>query len=212
MLRHFHRWPGLLAAALILALALSGAALSLFPAMEWLASPGQVPGQTVADLAARVLATHPGVEQIRRSPSGRITAYWFVADQAGAAVVDPATGQDIASADQGAIQIWLTDFHRALLLDDTGRYATATGALAMLVLLQPLLEELLFRGLIQGRLLARSWRRRLLAAGRRGVLLMTRLIRLSFGLVLVRIGGGKCIGGVAHSIGDDPGKEGHFDD
>ena len=134
MLRHLHRWPGLLAAALILALALSGAALSLFPAMEWLASPGQVPGQTVADLAARVLATHPGVEQIRRSPSGRITAYWFVADQAGAAVVDPATGQDIASADQGAIQGWLTDFHRALLLDDTGRYATATGALAMLVL------------------------------------------------------------------------------
>ncbi len=36
-----------------------------------------------------------------------------------------------------------------------------------------------------GRLLARSWRRRLLVAGRRGVLLMTRLIRLSFGLVMV---------------------------
>ena len=134
MLRHLHRWPGLLAAVLVLALSLSGVALSLFPAMERLASADAVRGQTVADLAARVLETHPGVEQIRRSPSGRITAYWFDADQAGAAEVDPATGQDIASADQGAVQRWLTDFHRAFLLDDMGRYVTATGALAMLVL------------------------------------------------------------------------------
>ena len=134
MLRHLHRWPGLLASALVLALSLSGASLSLFPAMERLAAPAEVPEQTVADLAARVLATHPGVEQIRRSPSGRITAYWFDAGLAGAAVVDPGTGQDIASADQGAIQRWLTDFHRSLLLDDTGRYVTAIGALAILVL------------------------------------------------------------------------------
>jgi sulfite reductase (NADPH) flavoprotein alpha-component len=134
MLRQFHRWPGLLAAALILALALSGAALSLFPAMERLSSPTAVRGQTVGDLAAVVLAAHPGVEQIRRSPSGKITAYWFDGDVAGAAVVDPATGLDVASADQGAVQRWLTDFHRSLLLGDTGRYATAGAALALLVL------------------------------------------------------------------------------
>ena len=134
MLRHIHRWPGLLAAALILALALSGAVLSLFPALERLSAPTAVAGQTVGDLAAKVLATHPGVEQIRRSPSGRVTAYWFDAGVAGAAVVDPATGQDVASADQGAVQRWLTDFHRALLLGDAGRYGSAAGALAMLVL------------------------------------------------------------------------------
>lgn len=134
MLRHLHRWPGLLAAVLILALALSGAALSLFPAMERLSSPAQVGGQTVGDLAALVLAAHPGVEQIRRSPSGKITAYWFDAGVAGAAVVDPATGLDVFSADQGAVQRWLTDFHRSLLLGDSGRYATAAGALALLVL------------------------------------------------------------------------------
>lgn len=134
MLRQIHRWPGLLAAALILALALSGAALSLFPALERLSSPAAVSGQTVGDLAAKVLAAHPGVEQIRRSPSGRITAYWFEGDVAGAAVVDPATGQDVASADQGAVQRWLTDFHRSLLLGDAGRYGSAAGAVAMLVL------------------------------------------------------------------------------
>ncbi len=134
MLRQFHRWPGLIAGALILALALSGAALSLFPAMERLAAPGAVSGQTVGDLAAKVLVTHPGVEQIRRSTSGKITAYWFDAGVAGAAVVDPATGQDVASADQGPVQRWLIDFHRSLLLGDAGRYATAVGALALLLL------------------------------------------------------------------------------
>jgi sulfite reductase (NADPH) flavoprotein alpha-component len=134
MLRHFHRWPGLLAALLILALALSGAVLSLFPAMERLSSPRSIGGQTVGDLAALVLAAHPGVEQIRRSPSGKITAYWFDGDVAGAAVVDPATGLDVSSADQGAVQRWLTDFHRSLLLGDTGRIATAMGALALLAL------------------------------------------------------------------------------
>jgi sulfite reductase (NADPH) flavoprotein alpha-component len=134
MLRQFHRWPGLLAAALILALALSGAALSLFPAMERLSSPSAVGGQTVGNLAGVVLAAHPGVEQIRRSPSGKITAYWFDGDVAGAAVVDPATGLDAGSADQGAVQRWLTDFHRSLLLGDAGRYVTAGAALAMVML------------------------------------------------------------------------------
>lgn len=134
MLRHSHRWPGLLAALLILALALSGAALSLFPVMARLSSPVPVAGQTVGDLAARVLAAHPGVEQIRRAPSGKITAYWFDAGVAGAAVVDPATGLDFGSADQGAVQRWLTDFHRSFLLGDTGRFASAAGAGALLML------------------------------------------------------------------------------
>jgi sulfite reductase (NADPH) flavoprotein alpha-component len=134
MLRQVHRWPGLLAAALILVLALSGASLSLFPMMERLSSPAAVGGQTVGDLAAKVLAVHPGVEQIRRSPSGKVTAYWFDGDVVGAAVVDPATGQDVGSADKGAVQRWLTDFHRSLLLGDTGRYGSAAGALTMLLL------------------------------------------------------------------------------
>jgi sulfite reductase (NADPH) flavoprotein alpha-component len=49
-------------------------------------------------------------------------------------MVDPATGLGIASADQGAVQRWLTDFHRSLLLGDTGRYATAVAALALMAL------------------------------------------------------------------------------
>ncbi len=134
MPRQFHRWPGLLAAALILALALSGAGLSLFPAIDRLSAPAPIAGQTVGELAALVLAAHPGVEQIKRAPSGKITAYWFDGGVAGAAVLDPATGLDAATADQSAAQRWLTDFHRSLLLGDRGRFATAAAAMALLVL------------------------------------------------------------------------------
>lgn len=134
MLRSLHRWPGLLAAALLIALSLSGAALSVFPAIEAVTAPSAVSGQTVADLAAKVLLAHPTVEQIRRAPSGKITAYWFDGNAPGAAIIDPATGQDAGNADPSALHRWLTDFHRALLMEDAGRWATAAGALAMLVL------------------------------------------------------------------------------
>lgn len=134
MLRLLHRWPGLIAGLLVLVLSLSGAALSVYPTMERLAVPVEVRGQKVGDLAASVLVVHPGLEQIRRSPSGTITAYWFDDGVARAAVVDPATGHDVASADQGPVQRWLIEFHRELLLGDAGRFGAAAGALAMLVL------------------------------------------------------------------------------
>ena len=134
MIRALHRWPGLLALALLIVLAVSGAALSIFPAAERLAAPQAAADLTVADLAARIQAAYPGVEQIRRAPSGRITAYWFDGGTPGSAVIDPATGQGIASADPNAVERWLTNLHRSLFLDDGGRLVMAAGAAAMLVL------------------------------------------------------------------------------
>lgn len=134
MIRSLHRWPGLLALALVTLLALSGAALSVFPAAERLSAPQAAAGLSVAELVARVAAVHPGVEQIRRAPSGRITAYWFDGGTPGSAVIDPATGGGIASADPGQAERWLTNLHRSLFLGDGGRIAMAAGAAAMLVL------------------------------------------------------------------------------
>ncbi|WP_137130762.1 PepSY domain-containing protein [Rhizobium sp. FY34] len=133
MIRSLHRWFGLIAAVLLTIVALSGMALSVFPAAEALTRPA---GQaiSVAQLAARVQAAEPSVEQIRRSPSGRITAYFFKADQPASAVIDPATGKPAGSADISALQRWLTIFHRSLLLDDAGRLVTAGGAAIMLLL------------------------------------------------------------------------------
>jgi len=134
MIRALHRWPGLLALALLTVLALSGAALSVFPAAERLAAPQAEADLTAAILAERIQSVHPGVEQIRRAPSGRITAYWFDQGTPGAAVIDPATGQDVASADPNKVERWLTNLHRSLFLGDSGRLAMAAGAAAMLVL------------------------------------------------------------------------------
>ena len=134
MVRQFHRWPGLLALALVTVLALSGAALSVFPVAERLAAPQAGTGLTVATLASRIQTVYPGVEQIRRAPSGRITAYWFDQGAPGAAVIDPATGKGVASADPDPVERWLTNLHRSLFLGDGGRVVMAAGAAAMLVL------------------------------------------------------------------------------
>ena len=134
MNRALHRWPGLLALVLVTVLALSGAALSVFPTAERIAAPQSVAGQSVADLAASVAATHPGLEEIRRSPSGTITAWWFDGGTPGSAVIDPATGADVGSADPIAVERWLTNLHRSLFLGDAGRLVMAAGAAAMLVL------------------------------------------------------------------------------
>ncbi len=134
MIRTIHRWPGLVALVLVTILGLSGAALSVFPAVERLAAPQADAAQTVADLAARVAATHPGLEQIRRTPSGKITAWWFDGGTPGAAVIDPTTGADVGTADPNPVERWLTTLHRSLFLDDTGRLVMAGAAAAMLVL------------------------------------------------------------------------------
>ncbi len=134
MIRVLHRWPGLFALALVTVLALSGAALSVFPAAERLGAPQAEEGLSVAELATRIQDAYPGVEQIRRAPSGRITAYWFEGGAPGSAVIDPATGQGVASADPNQVERWLTNLHRSLFLGDGGRIAMAAGAAAMLVL------------------------------------------------------------------------------
>ncbi|MFT5743323.1 MAG: sulfite reductase (NADPH) flavoprotein alpha-component, partial [Paracoccaceae bacterium] len=134
MIRALHRWPGLLAAALLIILTLSGAALSVFPAAERLTAPQAETGLSVATLATRIQTAYPGVEQIRRSPSGQITAYWFADGTPGAAVIDPVTGQGVGSADPNPVERWLTNLHRSLFLGDGGRIAMALGAAAMLIL------------------------------------------------------------------------------
>ncbi|MCF6232331.1 MAG: PepSY domain-containing protein, partial [Rhodobacteraceae bacterium] len=135
MLRSLHKYFGLVSAVLVLVLALSGVALSVIPAWEKSQAPASAETHlSIANLAARVSANFPEVEQIKRAPSGRITAYYFADDTAGAVVIDPATGQGIADYAFSPIVRWIKDLHRSLLLGDGGRIAAAAGAFAMLVL------------------------------------------------------------------------------
>ncbi|SEN32390.1 sulfite reductase (NADPH) flavoprotein alpha-component [Gemmobacter aquatilis] len=135
MIRTLHRWPGLIAALLLTVIALSGALLSAYPALDAVqAPPAAEAGLSTAELATRILGRYPSTEQIRRAPSGRITAYYYEGDTPAAATIDPATGAGVRAADTPAVQRWLTRLHRALLLGDGGRIAVAGGAGAMLIL------------------------------------------------------------------------------
>ena len=75
--RQLHRWLGLVAGSVALVLAISGTILASDPLRDaWSAAPAQA-DLPVSVLAQRVAATVPGVEEIRRLPSGEIVVYAF---------------------------------------------------------------------------------------------------------------------------------------
>ncbi len=132
--RSIHRWLGLLAGAVALVLGLSGVLLALDPVRDaWNSTPAPA-DMAVSTLAARVSATIPGVEEIRRLPSGDIVVFSFDADQARAVRVDPADGHVLGEYRPSALSRWVKNLHRSFLLGDAGRIAAAGVALAMLVL------------------------------------------------------------------------------
>lgn len=135
MLRNVHKYIGLFATVLVLVLTLSGVILSVMPAWQKFQAPAMTETTlSVATLATRIAANYPGVEQIKRAPSGRITAYYFAGDIAGAVVVDPATGKAVSDYEISSNVRWVTSLHRSLFLGDTGRLMSAAGALSMLFL------------------------------------------------------------------------------
>lgn len=75
---------GLFCGVLAILLGLTGALLSLYPALDRLGTT--VPsGVSVAEMASRVVRQYPGVEQIQRTPSGTLIVYYSTV--AGASVV-----------------------------------------------------------------------------------------------------------------------------
>jgi sulfite reductase (NADPH) flavoprotein alpha-component len=133
MLRKLHSIPGLIAALFAILLGLSGAVLSLDPALDRIRT--SVPeGVSVAELAGRVARHYPGAEQIQRTPSGVLIVYFSSPSGAGADRVDPRSGEAIAPYAPAAASRWFKQLHRSLLLDTPGRIATGIAALAMALL------------------------------------------------------------------------------
>ncbi|MDR6756918.1 sulfite reductase (NADPH) flavoprotein alpha-component [Mycoplana sp. BE70] len=135
MLRQLHKFSGLLAALLVSVLAVSGAILSVVPAMERAGAISVAEGQvTVAELAGRIAATYQGIEEIERTPAGTIIVHHFENDRPAAVVVDPNTGQSLGAYERSSFERWTKNLHRSLFLGDGGRVAAALGAAAMLLL------------------------------------------------------------------------------
>ncbi|WP_321333882.1 PepSY domain-containing protein [Breoghania sp.] len=133
MIRPLHRWVGLVLALFVSVTALSGAVLALYPAAETYttSSPSDM---DLGSFAARVQAAVPGLEQIRRSPTGKITAFAFDQGQASQWTIDPASAEVVAPSQKSATRGWLVDLHRAFLVGDAGRYLVGFLSLAMAVL------------------------------------------------------------------------------
>ncbi len=134
MWRSLHSALGLVSLVLVVALALSGAVLSVYPVRDSLSSQVQsTSGVTVADLAGRVAVHVQNIQAIHRLPSGRIEVDYT--DASGApqkANVAATTGAILApETGQGWLYDTLKNFHRSLLLGTTGRYVAAAGAVLM---------------------------------------------------------------------------------
>ena len=135
MLRWLHSRFGLIATLLAVLLALSGAMLSLDPALQRLHTVLPADGPTnVAQLAGRVAAHYPGAEQLQRTPSGRVMVHYSLNGQHKVDWVDPKNGQSLGPYESSPVLRWIKDLHRSLFLDTSGRAVSGLTALAMLML------------------------------------------------------------------------------
>lgn len=137
MWRGLHSLPGLASFVLVAALALSGAALAVFPVLDRL-SPFVQPtrGISIAALTDQVSRSIAGAETIKRTASGGIVVGF--SDKAGIpqeVYVDAITGKSLGPvAARGGVAGALKTFHRSLSFGNNGRILSGVGA-AMMVLL-----------------------------------------------------------------------------
>lgn len=132
--RGIHRWLGLWAGSAAVVLGITGVILAFFPLRDtWQAAPVDT-GMTVSMLAQRVSTTIPGIEEIRRLPSGDIVVYSFEQDQPRASLVDPADGRVLGDYRPSTVERWVKNLHRSFLLGDAGRLSAAGIALAICLL------------------------------------------------------------------------------
>ncbi|WP_233873107.1 PepSY domain-containing protein [Paraburkholderia adhaesiva] len=134
MLRKLHSLPGIFAALLLMVVALSGAVLSVKPALDQAGAVRVTGPLDAATLAARVQTHNPGLDKIVRRASGEIIAHISSPDGNAALRIDPATGASIGPDTPSPVMRWVANLHRKLLLGDAGRVATGVAAGLMLLL------------------------------------------------------------------------------
>ncbi|MAY42045.1 MULTISPECIES: PepSY domain-containing protein [unclassified Neptuniibacter] len=135
MLRKFHSVLGLIAAALVVVISITGGILALDPFLE--RTQAKVVGTSstsVAELTAKLTSRYPGAEQIQRTSSGTVIVYFANADGTGADIINPLTGETIGPYTASPVMVWVKRLHRSYLLDTPGRVATGIGALLMLLI------------------------------------------------------------------------------
>lgn len=135
MLRRIHSLPGVVFAILLTVIAVSGAFLSVVPALDRLANPAATAEISAATLAEAVGARHQEIDKIVVRPSGAVTVSYADNGASGTEQVDPATGASLGAPEApSALVRWMTELHRSLFLGDAGKIGTGVAAAAMLAL------------------------------------------------------------------------------
>ena len=128
MLRMTHSLPGLLAALLVIVLAVTGAMLSLEPALERSSAVVPATGQiSVASVAAKATAMRTDVERIVRTASGSVIVYHFQNGRPRADRINPETGAMLAPHSPSGFMQTVTNLHRSLLLGEVDGRGPASG-------------------------------------------------------------------------------------
>jgi sulfite reductase (NADPH) flavoprotein alpha-component len=134
MLRHVHSWLGLLFGLFLSVCSLSGATLSLEPALQHARAIVPARGSfTVAEVANTLAHRYTTIEQIERLPSGAVLVYFTELGQSAAFVVDPSNGEKIEIYQVSAFFSWVKRLHRSWLVGNWGRAFAGIVALLMLL-------------------------------------------------------------------------------
>ncbi len=132
MLRKLHAYPTLVVALLVSFMAITGAILSIEPAMNHLqtVSPS-APIANVADLANAVATNFNDPQRLVRKASGSLLVYHYGDTGLQANYVDPASGNDLGIYKSSGFFGFITELHRSMFAGNFGRLATGLAAAAM---------------------------------------------------------------------------------
>lgn len=133
-MRRIHSFAGPGGLILVLFMALTGAVLSLQPAVETLSAPAAAAHTSVAELAGRISAELPNVERITRSASGTVVAYYVADGTHAAAQIDPASGQVLGAYAPSPFFSFVTELHRSIFLGGNGHIVSGIAALVIALL------------------------------------------------------------------------------
>ncbi len=131
-MRRLHSIAGLAGALIVVFMALTGAILSVQPAVETISAGGT--GTNVAQLAAAVSSELPGVERITRSASGVVVAYYKAEGAFQAAQIDPASGHVTGPYEPSPFFTFISELHRSLFFGDAGRAVAGVASLVIATL------------------------------------------------------------------------------
>lgn len=131
-MRRLHSFVALAGAVIVVFMAATGLLLALQPMVEAAVAVPTTGDPSVAAVAAKAAESVTGIERLTRAASGSVVAYGFDGAARTSVVLDPATGEVLASHAPSPLFSFLTELHRSLFMGAAGRGVAGLAAVALL--------------------------------------------------------------------------------